>query len=307
MTTTDRPQLARLAQRIDQGFIRNTRDDGKGEDYAPHHAVNQLLLLILGPFSFKLVQIHRGDVLERIREDPNKGRFLEGKSVVKLHNVVVGATFRLAATVDGERVVIEQTGDVEHADLWQHDGARLKDAESDALKRCAMRLGLGLHLWADRGYILDKWLPVPKTQGNGSAAPADSRTPAPAAPPPQPATTPPQQTPAEPAEAPPASPTADARATSATSPAEEARATITPGGPLEAAQNIEQLATALNRSLTNVMLRLRRAGQLPPNHPQKLPEQPFANIDTIDQLKALAGDDFNLAKAWLLDAAGAPA
>jgi hypothetical protein len=31
-------------------------------------------------------------------------------------------------------------------------------AASDGLKRCAMRLGLGLHLWAGGNYFLDKWL-----------------------------------------------------------------------------------------------------------------------------------------------------
>jgi hypothetical protein len=30
----------------------------------------------------------------------------------------------------------------------------MKDAASDALKRCAMRMGLGLHLWSQDKYIL---------------------------------------------------------------------------------------------------------------------------------------------------------
>jgi hypothetical protein len=38
------------------------------------------------------------------------------------------------------------------------DGERLKHAASDALKRCAMRLGLGLHIWAQGSYFLDKAL-----------------------------------------------------------------------------------------------------------------------------------------------------
>jgi len=38
------------------------------------------------------------------------------------------------------------------------DGERLKHATSDALKRCAMRVGLGLSIWAQQSYFLDRAL-----------------------------------------------------------------------------------------------------------------------------------------------------
>ena len=45
---------------------------------------------------------------------------------------------------------------------WRTDGARLKDAVSDAIKRCAMAIGVGLHLWSQfegkSEYFLDKQL-----------------------------------------------------------------------------------------------------------------------------------------------------
>jgi hypothetical protein len=34
----------------------------------------------------------------------------------------------------------------------------LKNAASDAIKRCAMRLGVGLSLWSQENYYLDKAL-----------------------------------------------------------------------------------------------------------------------------------------------------
>jgi hypothetical protein len=34
----------------------------------------------------------------------------------------------------------------------------MKDAMSDAYKRCAMRLGVGLHLWAQEHYYLGEKL-----------------------------------------------------------------------------------------------------------------------------------------------------
>ena len=40
----------------------------------------------------------------------------------------------------------------------KNDGSNAKHAESDAFKRCAMKLGLGLHLWAGEEYYLDKQL-----------------------------------------------------------------------------------------------------------------------------------------------------
>ena len=42
-----------------------------------------------------------------------------------------------------------------------------KDAASDALKRCAMRLGLGLHLWAQEHYFLDQQLRAHRLQPSG--------------------------------------------------------------------------------------------------------------------------------------------
>jgi len=320
VTTINRDQLAKLAKRIDPGFIRNTRDDGKGEDYAPHHAINQLLLLILGPFSFELVQIHRGDVLTRNKEQ-GKPSFSDEHSTIVLRNVVVGATYRLTATVDGQREVIEQTGDVEHAELWQHDGARLKDAESDAIKRCAMRLGLGLHLWADQGYVLDRWLPVSskdegaETSGAGRGGPAPDPTSAPAGPgetgPAGEDTTQPKQqrtsrarstkakdSPAEPA-APQAAPTAEegAPAAAPTAPGPAAAGATTNGQahPADQATTMEQVAVALGRSLNNCWIRLRRAGQNDETFAR------FTGLADAKALKGLSGEDFELARAWLID------
>jgi hypothetical protein len=69
--------------------------------------------------------------------------------------VIVGAVWRLALVIDGRTVRLEEAGDVEAPHNWRHDGQRLKQAASDAIKRCAMRAGLGLHLWAGESYVLD--------------------------------------------------------------------------------------------------------------------------------------------------------
>jgi hypothetical protein len=72
---------------------------------------------------------------------------------------VVGAVCRLSVEIDGRMVRIEDVGDCESPHNWPHDGARMKDAMSDAIKRCAARLGIGLHLWSqDESYLYDQLL-----------------------------------------------------------------------------------------------------------------------------------------------------
>ena len=59
-------------------------------------------------------------------------------------------------------VSVQEVGDVEQPFNWKTEGARMKDAVSDAVKRCAMAIGCGLHLWArfenKSEYFLDQQL-----------------------------------------------------------------------------------------------------------------------------------------------------
>lgn len=138
-------QASELARPFPAKYVKDN-PTGYGS-YVAHHIVNQRLLQVLGPFSWELVQVIRGDVAAIIHTDPKKAK-------PALSDVVVGVYMRLAATIDGQRVVVEEPGDCEQPHNWPHDGARLKDASSDALKRCAMRLGLGLHVWSQGDYYL---------------------------------------------------------------------------------------------------------------------------------------------------------
>lgn len=129
-------QLTRLAKPFPSRFVAKN-PTGYGS-YVTHSVVNEKLLAVVGPFDFALVEIVRGDVA----------------GAKTLTNVVVGAICRLTCYIDGRLVNVEEIGDVEHPGNWPHDGARLKDAFSDALKRCAMRLGVGLHLWSQEEFTL---------------------------------------------------------------------------------------------------------------------------------------------------------
>jgi hypothetical protein len=115
--------------------------------------VVQRLLQVVGPYDFHVIEILRGFV-------PGKAPDLNGSSArakagtPDLHDVVVGVIAALTVEIDGRTVTVQDCGDCEQPSNWPHDGARMKDAVSDAIKRCAMRIGLGLHLWSqDEFYV----------------------------------------------------------------------------------------------------------------------------------------------------------
>jgi hypothetical protein len=124
-----------------------------GGSYVKHSVVVQRLLDLFGVYDFELVQLIRGDVLGK-PGDPNGKSVRAREGTPDLSQAVVGAVCRLRVVVDGQPVTVEEVGDCEQPHNWPHVGARLKDAMSDAIKRCAARLGVGLHLWAqDESYL----------------------------------------------------------------------------------------------------------------------------------------------------------
>ena len=101
-------------------------DDGRKNDYVPHHVVNQRLIQIFGaPPRISIVR--------------------EIYDVDKLRGVLM--------RLEAGGYCVEEFGEADNPQS-KTNGARSKDAASDAIKRCAMRLGLGLHLWAGDDYFL---------------------------------------------------------------------------------------------------------------------------------------------------------
>ena len=108
---------------------------GKYGTYVAHSTVTERLLSIVGPFDMRICETFYG-----------KDSRVEG--------VVLEMTFM----IDGQRVTVQEIGDCEQPTNWKTQGARLKDAVSDGVKRCAMRIGLGLHLWSQGDYFLENQL-----------------------------------------------------------------------------------------------------------------------------------------------------
>ncbi|MAE32951.1 MAG: hypothetical protein CL493_01335 [Actinobacteria bacterium] len=126
-------QLYELSRKFPKEWIKKA-PKGKFGNYVPHPVITQRLLEVCGPFNWEVVELIR-------QEDSGS---------------VVGCFGKLTVEVDGKLVTVTSIGDVEHDQ--KNDGSNAKHAESDAFKRCAMKLGLGLHLWAGDEYYLDKQL-----------------------------------------------------------------------------------------------------------------------------------------------------
>ena len=125
-------QLTDLVKRIPEDYIK-TKPGGFQADYVSHADIQQILLAKLGPCSQEVTRV-----------------------ITNSEGVVQGCVLRVLYVIDGQQYVIEEAGDVERPGA--NNGANLKNAVSDAVKRCAMRVGVGLHLWSQDNYVLDKVL-----------------------------------------------------------------------------------------------------------------------------------------------------
>ena len=120
-------QLLKLIKRTPTSLVQKI-DKGFGEiDFMAHYDIIQLLFYHLEkPFSWSVSEpFDSGDAKEPV--------------------AVIGT---LLVSVDGEEYQVDGIGSDKDA----------KKAESDALKRAAMKVGLGLELWAGGSYWLDKQL-----------------------------------------------------------------------------------------------------------------------------------------------------
>jgi hypothetical protein len=126
-------QLRDLAEPFPPALVKKP-PQGKYGDYVSHSTVTERALSIVRSYSQTVVrEIYDGAIL-------------------------TGVVLRIEAIIDGRPVTLEEVGDVENVDQKKTNGARLKDAVSDAHKRAWMRAGLGLHLWSQGDYFLHKQL-----------------------------------------------------------------------------------------------------------------------------------------------------
>lgn len=117
---------SQVVRELARPFPSNYVKEVQGADYVPHHIVNQRAIHIFG-------EPPKVEILREIYD----GEKLTG---VVMRMTIFGLWSEEAGASDNPQS--------------KTNGDRLKDACSDAYKRCAMRLGLGLHLWAQKDYFL---------------------------------------------------------------------------------------------------------------------------------------------------------
>jgi hypothetical protein len=140
-------QLIELSTPFPANLVRPA-PQGKYGEYVPHPTVTERLLSIVGPFDFEVTEVIRG-FAEEVKGKEKTYAFRE--------DAIVGCLATMTAVIDGRHTTVTEVGS-EDRPAMHNDAENLKNAASDALKRCAMRMGLGLHLWSGADYFLLKQL-----------------------------------------------------------------------------------------------------------------------------------------------------
>jgi len=154
----EQTQLQQLSTPFPDSLVKEA-PAGRFGSYVAHSTVTERLLSIVGPFAYEVTEVIRGQAPMVI----GKGGKKDNPKYPARDNAVVGCLAKLTVLVDGEVVYITEVGDVTDPAM-HNDGENLKVASSDAIKRCAMRLGLGLHLWSQEDYFLDLQLATEDTE-----------------------------------------------------------------------------------------------------------------------------------------------
>ena len=150
-------QLIELATPFPENLVRPA-PQGKYGEYVPHPTVTERLLSIVGPFDYEVTEVIRGHA-EKVT---GKEKVYESRE-----NAIVGCLATMTCVIDGKHTTITEVG-TEDRPAMHNDAENLKNAASDALKRCAMRMGLGLHLWSGADYFLLKQLEKDEASENSA-------------------------------------------------------------------------------------------------------------------------------------------
>ena len=152
--------MQRLADAQSRARFVEKAPQGKHGEYIAHDVINQLALAMVGPHSFEVVELIRGYIPAWVDKD--------GKERMPQRiDGVTGVLARLTVDLPGHGpVVIVEVGSEDNPQMGS-DAENTKKAASDAYKRCWMRLGLGLELWAGKAWSLPKMLTHYHTQVEG--------------------------------------------------------------------------------------------------------------------------------------------
>ena len=124
-------------------------------DYVEHTQVTQKLIALIPD-----VKMEVGEIIKDVVFDENGEQ----------REFITGVTYTISGTIDGEFRSVTEAGMcdkpffVEGGKKVSNNGERLKECISDAIKRCGMRLGLGLELWDTEVWLIDYLDPKTKAE-----------------------------------------------------------------------------------------------------------------------------------------------
>lgn len=139
MEKQDLLALGRAAAIFNDSYL-ETKGGRGGGTYIAHGFISQRLIEAFGFYEWRIINFFYDENLE--------WKTVKDSGIIK-GKVLVGVQGEITVTLpSGKKFSTTGCGDVEHPNNWGNNGTRLKDAESDALKRTAKNLGVGLQVWS---------------------------------------------------------------------------------------------------------------------------------------------------------------
>ena len=149
---TKRNTQIQLSKAWNKKFVKQKKQSFGDVDYVDHTQVTQKLIALIPDLNMNLGSVY----YDKIEDDNgNQRKFL------------TGCDYTISGTIDGEFRTVTEAGMCDKPFFAKenskspvsNNGQRLKECISDAVKRCALRLGVGVELYDSEAWLssyLDK-------------------------------------------------------------------------------------------------------------------------------------------------------
>jgi len=140
----ERKTQIELSKAWNKSFVKQLKMSYGSIDYVEHTQVTQKLIALIPDVQMKL----ESHIYDKV-EDENGVR----------RKFLTGVVYTISGTIDGEFRTVTEAGMCDKPFFAEgnrkvsNNGERLKECISDAIKRCAMRLGVGIELYDTQSWL----------------------------------------------------------------------------------------------------------------------------------------------------------
>ena len=144
-----------LSKPWNKSFVKQLKMSYGNIDYVEHTQVTQKMIALIPDLKMEL-----GSVFYDKVEDENGIR----------RKFLTGCEYTISGTIDGEFRTVTEAGMCDKPFFAEgrmkvaNNGERLKECISDAVKRCGMRLGIGIELYDTQTWLSEYLDPKPKAK-----------------------------------------------------------------------------------------------------------------------------------------------